>query len=395
MLMGQAFQPDRDVDASARIVVRTVLMPNKSTVARHPTKGSTMDASRFDTLTRLLATRSSRRAVLAAVFGGVAAVGRLTQVRQANATRGVNGPLVPPPSLRIPNMAVIQESGRVTPSDEVQVGEEELKYVLFGDGTPALRGFRLAFDPPPQEHETTIVQVLAGGASEDLTPNEGNPPVHEKPDGSLWVAMQDLENEYDTVAYQVSHSVLPDLQGRRYQVREAACQNGECVFPLPSSVFGGGGPTTRYVVALVGFKLQFPGVNDYGLERIGVWFADDGLHVAMRGGDATTPVAGIFSYLVDFVVIPYTNADASVSSEVRQGTGIGTESFELEDPNGSHFLLTGWELGFKDGPHPISAIGVRRTDTQVRVDYLAHTEQYEFDWRVQWAQVGPPTGLDL
>jgi hypothetical protein len=55
----------------------------------------------------------------------------------------------------------------------------------------------------------------------------------------------------------------------------------------------------------------------------------------------------------------------------------------------SHFLLTGWAFNFQQGDHEILDIGVVRGRNNFTVFYGDSGGGDAFDWRVEWAHVGP------
>jgi hypothetical protein len=259
-------------------------------------------------------------------------------------------------------------------------------YPQFGSLVPGLRGFYLAYDlgdPSPGDHQINLIQVLAGDQSEDLSPNADLQPST-IPDGGLSVALQDDDPKDEEFFYRVSHSLLGISGARRFQFRDVGCV-GDCfqTLPIPSV---GTGPANLFppIIALVGFKLFFTGNRDHELDRIGVWFRGNDLHVAFRdrNGDDT------FGYLVDFVVIP--TARLNVSSGVRTGRARGGQKVSIPSPSAlTDFLLTGWEFNFVSGEHEIRDLGVLRSGNDVTVFYGDKNADDLFDWRLEWAFVGP------
>ncbi|MCB0187560.1 MAG: hypothetical protein KDE31_25000, partial [Caldilineaceae bacterium] len=176
-------------------------------------------------------------------------------------------------------------------------------YPQFGNLMPALRGFGLTYSTAaPLDHKINLIQVLVGGNSQDLTPNAALNPAS-IPDGRLEVALQDVSPFGEEFSYLISHSTLRFPAIRRFQIRDLGCV-GQCSRPLPPEVFNSGltPPVEQPLFALVGFRLFFTGGRDRELDRIGVWFENDELHVALRDSSGGEP----FGYLVDFVAIPTT-----------------------------------------------------------------------------------------
>lgn len=260
-------------------------------------------------------------------------------------------------------------------------------YAAFGTRVPALRSFRLT-NPAPNDREVVLIQVLAGGDSEDLTPGAALQPAA-VPDGRLQVALQDASPSGEEFGYHVSHSVLQVPGARRFQIRDVGCVD-KCVRKLPADVVSGGGgllePPNRRLLALVGFKLFFTGNREHELDRVGVWFDDDELHVALRdkNGDDT------FGYLVDFVALPITpNVLFNVTTGIERGSATGLETIPFPTPSHADFLLTGWALNFQNGDHEILDLGVIRRRNNFTVIYRDKNGDDPFDWRVEWAHVAP------
>jgi hypothetical protein len=260
-------------------------------------------------------------------------------------------------------------------------------YAVFGNRTPVLRGFYLGYDigvSRPADHEVNLVQVLAGGHSEDLSPSADLPPSN-LPDGKLWSLLQDAEPEDEKFYYKVSHSLIESRWARRFQIRDVGCV-GECVQPLPNFSSGPLGSLFPPVFALVGFELFFTGDRDYKLDRIGVWF-DQGndLHVAL--GDAAANET--FGYLVDFVVIP--TRDLNVYTESAQGTANGGVRFPTKVRSKMDFLIRGWEFNFRQSERRIRDIGVfpDQDNLDVSVIYADNSSDDPFDWRVDYGYVSP------
>ena len=236
-------------------------------------------------------------------------------------------------------------------------------YPPFGTRVPALRSFYLAYDvgdPTPGDHEINLLQVLVGGPSEDLSPN-ADLNAASIPDGRLDVTLQDARPKDEEFFYRVSHSLLSFPGVRRFQFRDVGCV-GECVQTLPIPFFGNGpGNIFPPIIALAGFKLFFTGAREHDLDRIGVWFRGNDLHVELRDKDPDDT----FGYLVDFVVIP--TALLNVSSGILEGDASGGEKIIIPSPPDTDFLLTGWAFDFHDGDHEIRDLGVVRGGDDVTV----------------------------
>ena len=267
-------------------------------------------------------------------------------------------------------MAIVTAQGTAKPFDPD--GEA---YPVFGARAPALHSFRLTY-PAPNDHQVALVQVLAGGDSEDLSPNAELEPA-DIPDGRLHVLLQDAQPAGEEFGYLVSHSALTISGARRFQIRDVGCV-GKCVRTLPLSPVVGGS-----VLALVGFRLFFTGTRDHELDRVGVWFRGNDLHVAMRdanGGDT-------FGYLVDFVVIP--RVGLNVSTGIERGSASGLQTIPFPTPARAHFLLTGWAFNFQKDDQEILDLGVIRGENDFTVFYGDNGGGDRFDWRVEWAHVAP------
>ena len=274
-------------------------------------------------------------------------------------------------------MAVVTAQGIARPFD--QDGEP---YPVFGSRLPALRSFRLTY-PAPNDHQIALMQVLVGGSSEDLTPNAENNPSN-IPDGRLFALLQDRSATGEEYGYLVSHSTLSIPGARRFQLRDVGCV-GKCVRVLPPEIFPDSDPSVRsFVLVLVGFKLFFTGARDHELDRVGVWFHGKELHVALRdvnGGD-------VFGYLVDFLVIP--TVGLSVSTGIERGSAVALQTIPFpEVPRRFHFMLTGWAFNFRGDDQEILDIGVIRRDNDLTMIYRDNNSGDAFDWRVEWAEVGP------
>jgi len=278
-------------------------------------------------------------------------------------------------------MSVVLSEGFAQPFDaDGQV------YGHFGNHIPALRSFYLGWDvgdADPDDHHVALLQVLAGGQSTDLSPNADLAPS-QIPDGRLHVALQDAHPGGEKFFYRVSHSVFNIPGARRFQIRDVGCV-GECVRTLPPPVTGTGlppGPQSPLLV-LVGFKLFFTGGADHHLDRVGVWFRDHDLHVALRdkNGDDT------FGYLVDFAVIP--RVGLSVSTGTQHGRASGGQSVHFPTPSQTSFALTGWAFNFVNEDHHIRDLGIDRQGDNFIVFYADRNGDDQFDWRVEWAHIGP------
>src|SRR4051794_10587517 len=109
-------------------------------------------------------------------------------------------------------MAIVSAQGVAEPFDA-----DGQPYAVFGNRAPALRGFRLTF-PWGRDREVVLIQVLAGGSAEDLTPTAQNQPAN-IPDGRLQVGLQDSDPSGEEFGYSVSHSLMSIPGARRYQIR--------------------------------------------------------------------------------------------------------------------------------------------------------------------------------
>lgn len=274
-------------------------------------------------------------------------------------------------------MAAVTKDGFAKPFDA-----NGQSYPMFGSQIPALRSFYFGYGiggSGTTGHEVSLIQVLAGGESQDLSPSADLNPANIE-DGRLDVILQDENPANERVYFKVSHSLLNIPGIRRFQFRSVGCV-GQCDQKLPIPV-----PRFEFfppIIGLVGFKLFFTGGRDHKLDRIGVWFRGSDLHVAMRdrnGGDT-------FGYLVDFVVIP--TAFVNVVSGIRRGNTVGGERISIPGPSNTDFLLTGWAFNFVSGDHKIREIGVVREEEDVTVFYGDENVNESFDWRLEWAHVGP------
>lgn len=281
-------------------------------------------------------------------------------------------------------MAVVLREGYAT-SAQVE------SYPIFGERVPALRSFHLAFDhgdASPRDHKIARVAVMVGGDAEDLSPGPGFP-ASAIPDGQLRVALQDASGS-DEFYYKVSHSILPPPNVlRRYRIRRTG-NAGEVVVKLPAKIFRVGHIPQPHVqppiLALVGFQLSYSVNREHELDRVGIWFRDDDLHVVFR--DQSVGPTDTYSFLVDFVVIRPGPA-MNVSRGIKQGIATGGEEVSFPTPSHAHFLLTGWAFNFQSGDHPIREIGIDRTRDDFEVFYSDKNAGDPFDWRVEWAHVGP------
>jgi hypothetical protein len=279
-------------------------------------------------------------------------------------------------------MAVVSAQGIAEPFDAD--GES---YAAFGNRIPALRGFRLTY-PSGRDREIVLIQVLAGGEAEDLTPNAQNQPT-DIPDGRLQVRLQDADPSGEEFGYNISHSLMRIAGARRYQIRDVGCA-GACRRELPSNVTGGGlpgggGGLSQPLIALVGFRLFFTGNREHELDRVGVWFRDNELNLALR--DESVALTDTFGYLVDFVVIP--TVGLNVSTGIERGTANGLETVPFPTPTRADFLLTGWAFNFQPGDREILDIGVVRSADAFTVFYADNGGGEAFDWRIEWAHVAP------
>jgi hypothetical protein len=268
--------------------------------------------------------------------------------------------------------------------------EDGQPYTTFGNQIPALRSFYLAYDigdTSPDDHEIKLLQVLAGGASFDLTPDFvpdfpiGFFPAADFPDGQLHVALQD-RSPSEEFFYRVSHATLDVPGARRFQIRDVGCSRA-CTRTLPAEILPEPSPVGTAVIALVGFKLFFIGDDDYQIDRVGVWFDGPDLNVALDNEDGNT-----FAYLVDFVVIP--TVGLNVTTGIERGSAVGGEQFSLPTPpSRSEYVLTGWALNFTNGVHEIRELGFDRRGDDVPIIYADKNADDPFDWRLEWALVGP------
>jgi hypothetical protein len=102
-----------------------------------------------------------------------------------------------------------------------------------------------------------------------------------------------------------------------------------------------------------------------------------------KNGDDT------FGYLVDFIAIPMPLAGFTVTTGTQRGTARGAQRVHFPTPSRADFLLTGWAFNYKSGDHEIRDIGVDRPSDDFIVHYSDKNADDLFDWRVEWAHVGP------
>jgi hypothetical protein len=136
----------------------------------------------------------------------------------------------------------------------------------------------------------------------------------------------------------------------------------------------------------VGFRLFFGLNREHELDRVGIWFRDDELHVVFQDQNADSNED--YSFLVDFVVIPPVPG-LNVSRGVERGSAIGGERVPLRTPSRTDLLLTGWAFNFNNGDHEIREIGVDRQGDDFVVLYADKNADDPFDWRVEGAHIGP------
>lgn len=290
-------------------------------------------------------------------------------------------------------MSVVSSEGDATP------GQME-PYHTFGERVPALRSFYLAYDlgdANPEDHKIARLEVMVGGDAEDLSPGAGFQPAN-IPNGQLVVAVQDANPRNEGFFYKVSHSILPPPSvSRRYQIRQVG-NAGEVVRKLPQEIFQVGRipqpHRERPILALVGFQLFYSGNRDHELDRVGIWFRDDELHVVFQ--DQSVGPTDTYSFLVDFVVI-HPGLQMNVSRGSQRGTATGGERVVFPTPSRGNFVLTGWAFNFKNGDHEIRDIGLTRTRNDFTVFYSDKNADDPFDWRIEWAHISPqvviaPTG---
>jgi hypothetical protein len=283
-------------------------------------------------------------------------------------------------------VAIVSTEGFARPFDA-----DGQPYASFGGLTPTLRSFYLGYtvgSGAPRDHQILDLGVMAGGVSQDLTPSVNFQPAN-IPDGRIRVELQDSNPSGEEFFYKVSHSVF-GANFRRYQMR-AVGNVGEITSRLPESVLQAPGLPNplegKPVLALVGFRLFFGLSGDHEIERIGIWFDDDGdLHVVFRDHNAAPQED--YSYLVDFVVIPRTSL-MNFSTKTERGSAEGGQRIPIRVPQGSHIFLTGWLFDFQNGDHNIRELGVDVQGNDLVVFFADRNADDPFDWRVDWAAVGP------
>jgi hypothetical protein len=199
------------------------------------------------------------------------------------------------------------------------------------------------------------------------------------------VSIQDANPSGEEFGYLVSHSTMNIPRGAsRYQIRDIGCV-GKCVrkLPLPSSPLPF--PEPNRLLALVGFKLFFTGARDHELDRVGVWFRGDDLHVAFRDSNSDDT----FGYLVDFVSLPM--AGFNVTTGIERGSARGFANVPLAPPpSHADFLLTGFGFNFRKDDQEILDLGMFRGNNNLTVFYGDNGGGEEFFWRVEWAHFGEP-----
>jgi hypothetical protein len=259
-------------------------------------------------------------------------------------------------------------------------------YANFGDRIPVLRSFYLGYDvgdATPSDHEILDLGTLVGGDTHDLSPFVNFPP-NNVPDGKLKVELQD-SSPSEGFYYRVSHSVLTLPGVHRHEIRQVG-NVGEVTTQLPAAIFPNSTPFGSPILALTGFRLFFGLSGDHELDRIGIWFRDDRLHVVLR--DQTANPNDDYSFLVDFVVIPPVPG-FQVSPGAIEGTAAGGERVSVPTPSHQHLLLTGWSFNFQNGDHRLREIGVDRQGDDFVVVYADKNANDPFDWRVEYAHFGP------
>lgn len=280
-------------------------------------------------------------------------------------------------------MAIISKEGSTKPF-------EDESYYTFGERVPALRSFYLAFDvgdPTPGDRELRSIGVMTGGQSQDLSPNVNFQPARIA-DGRLQLEFQDATpSSGEEFYYRISHSTLEIPGIRRYQIRQVG-NVGEVIRKLPSEIFPDAlhpSPFGRPILALVGFRMFFGVSGEHELERVGIWFEDDDLHIVLAD-QGVTP-RDDYSFLVDFVVIP--PAGMSRSQGVERGVATGGRRIYVPTHSHAHLFLTGWEFRFTNGDHEIREIGIDRQGSNYIVFYSDKNADDPFDWRIEWAQIAP------
>jgi hypothetical protein len=115
------------------------------------------------------------------------------------------------------------------------------------------------------------------------------------------------------------------------------------------------------------------------LDRVGVWFRGDELHLALRDKNVDKPEP--IGYLVDFVAIP--TLGLNVTTGIEKGSASGFQTIPFPPPSHAHFLLTGWAFNFQKGDHEILELGVIRSKNDFTVFYSDNGGGDVFDWRVE------------
>jgi hypothetical protein len=280
-------------------------------------------------------------------------------------------------------MGVISDDGLAAPFDA-----DGKSYPPAGDLIPVLRSFYLAYDigdPTPSDHQILSIETMVGGHSEVIDTILNFQPANIT-DGRLFPALQDQDPGGEQFYYKMSHSTLARAGVRRYQIQQVG-NVGEVVRKLPSHIFQQG-PISPALpgpfAALVGFRLFFQG-RDNQVDRVGIWFDDDDLHVAFNTQHG---FGDTYSFLVDFVVI-HPSVGTNVSHGTESGSAKGGERVEHPIPRRHHELLTGWDFAFTNGRHNLRDIGVDRQGDNIVVFFADRNADDEFNWAVQWAQISP------
>jgi hypothetical protein len=106
-----------------------------------------------------------------------------------------------------------------------------------------------------------------------------------------------------------------------------------------------------------------------------------------------------FGYLVDFALIPGSPDDPRAISKVTfgeaSGTARGGARTRVPVPANSFLVLRGFDFEFRGDPpdNHLRDFGILRNGDYLEVffgDSDPTTQDDEFDWRVQWAIIGPP-----
>jgi hypothetical protein len=223
---------------------------------------------------------------------------------------------------------------------------------------------------------------MVGGQSEVIDTILNFQPAN-IPDGRLFVALQDEDPGNEWFYWKTSHSTLPRAGVQRYQIQQVG-NVGEVVRKLPSHIFlrrpFRSAVAAKPFAALVGFRLFFEG-RDNQVDRVGIWFEDDDLHVAFNSGDT-------YSFLVDFVVL-HPPFGTTVNYGTESGSAEGGERVERPVPRRNHALLTGWDFAFTNGPHNLRDMGVDRQGDNIIVFFADRNADDQFNWAVHWAHIGP------